>query len=203
MDRELLIEIGVEELPASWMPGLTRQLAERLEARLKEFRIAPGAPIESFSTPRRLTARVRASPNARTISTRRSPARRCRPRSARTASHRPAALGFARKQGVAFEQLTRAKARRRASTSRIQKHERGRSAVDTLPDVLGGLLRDLAVPEADALGRAARRRPGRAAVRPSDPLAAVPLRRPRRAVHDRPFRRCRQVARCRTSSRVR
>ena len=58
MDRELLIEIGVEELPAAWMPGLTRQLAERLDARLKEFRIAPGAPIESFSTPRRLTARV-------------------------------------------------------------------------------------------------------------------------------------------------
>ena len=58
MDRELLIEIGVEELPASWMPGLTRQLADRLGARLTEFRIAPGAPIESFSTPRRLTARI-------------------------------------------------------------------------------------------------------------------------------------------------
>jgi glycyl-tRNA synthetase beta subunit len=31
MERELLIEIGVEELPAGWMPGLTRQVAERLE----------------------------------------------------------------------------------------------------------------------------------------------------------------------------
>ena len=31
MDRELLIEIGVEELPAAWLPGLTRQLAERLD----------------------------------------------------------------------------------------------------------------------------------------------------------------------------
>ena len=58
MDRELLIEIGVEELPASWMPGLTRQLRERLEARLQEFRIAPGAAIETFCTPRRLTARI-------------------------------------------------------------------------------------------------------------------------------------------------
>ena len=38
MDRELLIEIGVEELPAAWLPGLTRQLAERLTARLKEMR---------------------------------------------------------------------------------------------------------------------------------------------------------------------
>ena len=37
MDRELLLEIGVEELPASWLPGLTRQLAERLDARLSEM----------------------------------------------------------------------------------------------------------------------------------------------------------------------
>ena len=58
MDRELLIEIGVEELPAAWLPALTRQLAERVGARLTEYRIAPGAPIESFSTPRRLTAHV-------------------------------------------------------------------------------------------------------------------------------------------------
>ena len=58
MDRELLIEIGVEELPAAWMPSLTRQLGERLTARLNELRIAPMAPVESFSTPRRLTVRV-------------------------------------------------------------------------------------------------------------------------------------------------
>ena len=28
MDRELLIEIGVEEVPASWLPPLTTQLAQ-------------------------------------------------------------------------------------------------------------------------------------------------------------------------------
>jgi len=27
MDRELLLEIGVEEMPASWLPALTTQLA--------------------------------------------------------------------------------------------------------------------------------------------------------------------------------
>ena len=49
MDRELLIEIGVEELPAAWLPGLTRQFGERVEARLKDARIAPGAPVESYA----------------------------------------------------------------------------------------------------------------------------------------------------------
>ena len=58
MDRELLIEIGVEELPASWLPGLTTQIAARLDARLKELRLPPAAAIESYSTPRRLTVCV-------------------------------------------------------------------------------------------------------------------------------------------------
>jgi len=35
MDRELLIEIGCEEIPASWLPGLTSQVALHLDARLK------------------------------------------------------------------------------------------------------------------------------------------------------------------------
>ena len=58
MDRELLIEIGCEEIPASWLPDLTSQLARKLEARLKEFRLEAQDPPESFSTPRRLTVRV-------------------------------------------------------------------------------------------------------------------------------------------------
>ena len=146
MDRELLIEIGVEELPASWMPGLTRQLRERLEARLQEFRIAPGAAVETFCTPRRLTARIariaeRQDDLDETIT---GP-----PVSAafgKDGQPSPAALGFARKQGVAFEQLTRAKTPKGEYLA-FQKHERGRSAVDALPDVLTGLLRDLPFPK--------------------------------------------------------
>jgi glycyl-tRNA synthetase beta chain len=146
MDRELLIEIGVEELPASWMPRLTRQLAERLEARLKEFRIAPGAPVESFSTPRRLTARV-----AR-IAERQDDLDEMitgPPVSAafdKEGQPTPAAVGFAKKQGVAFEQLTRAQTPKGEYLA-FQKHVRGRSAVDALPEILGGLLRDLTFPK--------------------------------------------------------
>jgi glycyl-tRNA synthetase beta chain len=146
MDRELLIEIGVEELPASWMPGLTRQLAERLDARLKEFRIAPGALVESFSTPRRLTARVagiaeRQEDLDETVT---GPA--VAAAFDKNGQPTPAALGFAKKQGVPFEQLTRAQTPKGEYLA-FQKHQRGRSAVDTLPDILGALLRDLAFPK--------------------------------------------------------
>jgi glycyl-tRNA synthetase beta chain len=146
MDRELLIEIGVEELPASWMPGLTRQLAERLDARLKEFRIPPTAPVESFSTPRRLTARVAG------IAERQDDLDEVitgPPVSAafdKEGQPTPAALGFAKKQGVPFAEITRATTPKGEYLA-YQKHQRGRSAVDTLPDMLAGLLRDLAFPK--------------------------------------------------------
>ena len=146
MDRELIIEIGVEELPASWLPNLTRQMAERVEARLKDLRIAPGAPVESFSTPRRLTARV-----AR-IAERQDDLDEVLtgpPVSAafgKDGQPTPAALGFARKNGVGFEQLTRAQTPKGEYLA-YRRQQRGRSAVDTLPDVMAGVLRDLAFPK--------------------------------------------------------
>jgi glycyl-tRNA synthetase beta chain len=146
MDREVLLEIGVEELPAAWLPGLTRQLAARLDARLQEYRIGAGAPIESFSTPRRLTARVakiaeRQEDLEETVS---GP-----PVSAAIGPDgrpTPAALGFAKKQGVAFEDLTRTRTARGEYLA-YRKRVRGKSAVDTLPGLLAGLLRDLSFPK--------------------------------------------------------
>ena len=58
MDRELLLEIGCEELPARWLPALTIQLGEAVAAELAGRRLALETPVETFSTPRRLTARV-------------------------------------------------------------------------------------------------------------------------------------------------
>src|SRR5918995_932350 len=147
MDRELLIEIGVEELPAAWMPGLPRQLAERLEARLKEFRIAPGAPVETFSTPRRLTARlgkiaerqedleevVTGPPVSAAFGADGQPT--------------PAAMGFAKKHGVTVDELGRAQQSGRGAYLTYLKRQRGKSAIDTLPDVFGGVLRDLSFPK--------------------------------------------------------
>src|SRR5689334_3685021 len=107
MERELLIEIGVEELPAAWLPGLTKQLAEKVDARLRAMRMPPDGPVESYATPRRLAVRVggmaeRQEDLDETIT---GP-----PVSAAfnaAGEPTPAALGFARKQGVAFEALER------------------------------------------------------------------------------------------------
>jgi len=147
VDRELLLEIGVEELPAAWLPGLTKQLSEKLLARLKEMRLTPDVAVESFSTPRRLTARIGRMPERQedldeTIT---GP-----PVSAAfnaAGAPTPAGLGFAKKQGVPFEVLERVKTDKGEYLA-VRKHVRGKSTVDALPELLGSLLRDLAFPKA-------------------------------------------------------
>jgi glycyl-tRNA synthetase beta chain len=146
MDRELLLEIGVEELPASWLPALTKQMAEKLEARLKEMRLTPDVKVETFSTPRRLTACVGRMPERQEdfdetvtgppVSAAFNPA----------GEPTPAALGFAKKQEVAFESLERVETPKGTYLA-VRKHHRGKSTVDVLPELLGGLLRDLAFPK--------------------------------------------------------
>src|SRR6266508_202118 len=66
MDRELLLEIGCEELPASWLPGLTNDVGEIVARERREQRLAPEAPAETYSTPRRLTVRISRIPDRQT-----------------------------------------------------------------------------------------------------------------------------------------
>ena len=146
MDRELLLEIGVEELPAAWLPGLTTQLAEKLQAGLKEMRLTPDVPVESFGTPRRLTARVGRMPERQEDLDESITGPPVSAAFNAAGEPTPAALGFARKQGVAFEALERVRTEKGEYLA-ARKHHRGRSTVDALPALLGSLLRDLTFPK--------------------------------------------------------
>ena len=146
MDRELLLEIGVEEMPASWLPGLTAELAVKLDARLKEIGLPSKTSIESHSTPRRLAACV---PELVDRQEDREERLMGPPVSAAfDADGHPtnAGLGFARKLGVDFdviEQLDTPKGKYLSYLKRI----RGRATVDVLPEVLAKVLRDLTFPK--------------------------------------------------------
>jgi glycyl-tRNA synthetase beta chain len=147
MDRELLLEIGVEELPAAWLPALTVQMAEKLEARLKELRLRPDVKVETFSTPRRLTACVGRMPERQedTDETITGP-----PVSAAfnaAGEPTPAALGFAKKQNVPFWTPLERVETPKGTYLAVRKHHRGHSTVDVLPELLAGLLRDFAFPK--------------------------------------------------------
>jgi glycyl-tRNA synthetase beta chain len=146
MERELLLEIGCEELPASWLVPLAGQLAERVRARLVEFRLATDVPIEAHATPRRLAA---VAPRIAERQTDLEETVSGPPVSAAFAldgTPTPAALGFARKNGVEVGDLTRLETPKGIYLGFV-KRQRGRTAVDVLPDLLAGVLRDLSFPK--------------------------------------------------------
>jgi glycyl-tRNA synthetase beta chain len=146
MDRELLLEIGTEEIPASWLPGLTTQLGSVLEAKLKEARLSTDEPIETFSTPRRLTVR-----SAR-ISERQTDLEELvtgPPVSAAFGADgqlTPAGAGFVKKQNATEDQIERVKTPKGEYIG-IRKHQRGKAAVDVLPEVLANVLRGMSFPK--------------------------------------------------------
>ena len=146
MNRELLLEIGCEELPASWLPGLTNQIGEIVAAQLREHRLSLESPAETFSTPRRLTVRI-----AR-LSERQADLEELvngPPVSAGfTSAGTPtrAAAGFAAKQGVDVSELERVTTPKGEYLA-YRRRQRGRATVDVLPDVLVGTLRGLTFPK--------------------------------------------------------
>src|SRR6266849_3096974 len=146
MDRELLLEIGCEELPASWLPDLTNQVGEMVEAQLRAHRLPPESPVETYSTPRRLTVRIVRIPerqsdleelvNGPPVSAAFTP----------DGTPTPAAIGFATKQGVEVGALERVQTPKGEYLA-FRRKQRGKAAVDVLPGVLGGVLRGLAFPK--------------------------------------------------------
>ncbi len=146
MDRELLLEIGTEEIPASWLPGLTAQLGQVLEARLKELRLTADEPIETFSTPRRLTVRSAKIAERQTDLEELVTGPPVSAAIDKDGKLTPAGAGFAKKQGVPDDQIERVKTPKGEYIG-VRKHQRGRATVDVLPNVLTGLLRSMTFPK--------------------------------------------------------
>ena len=144
--KELFLEIGCEEMPASWLPSLTRQLGDHFGTRLDAARLTCERPFRTFSTPRRLGLSVRGVAARQTdlAETVTGP-----PVSASfDAGGTPtrAAEGFARKQGVdvtALATIETAKGKYLA----YHRRQRGGTARRILPGVLAATLRDLAFPK--------------------------------------------------------
>ena len=145
--RELLLEIGCEEMPASWIPGIEKQLAARLAARLEELRMEHRTPVRTFAGPRRLVATVaelaeRQSDLEETVTG--PPVR-----AAFDANGEPtrSALGFARKQGVDVAALARVQTPKGEYLA-CHRRQAGEATRSVLGGVLAATLRDLAFPKA-------------------------------------------------------
>lgn len=104
MGKELLLEIGTEEIPAAFLPKALKDMEEMIRQALEESRI-PCGEIRTMGTPRRLVVTVAsvAERQEDRIVEKLGPARRVAFDTEGNPS--PAALGFARGQGIPVSAL--------------------------------------------------------------------------------------------------
>ncbi|MCM2255719.1 MAG: glycine--tRNA ligase subunit beta [Vicinamibacteria bacterium] len=149
---ELLIEIGFEEMPASWLPGLGEGLASSF-ASLREKHGLSGdggsSDVRVMWGPRRLALGAGVSERQADADTLVwGPALKAAKDA--TGAWTKAADGFAKKNGVAPEALlTRAKDANKPDELNLLfvKAVPGRPAGEVLPELLAALLRSLAFPK--------------------------------------------------------
>lgn len=143
--QDLLFEVGMAEVPARFLPGTLEQLAAGLAAALQRARLS-WTGMKTYGAPRRAAVLV-GGLDAR------QPDRETEVRgpSARAAfgadgQYTPAALGFARAQGVRPESLVRREAAPGQEYVYALRREPGRPTRELLPALLAGVLGDLQFP---------------------------------------------------------
>jgi glycyl-tRNA synthetase beta chain len=145
MSRDLLFEIGVEELPAGYILPALEQLEAGAAAGLDELRLAHG-PVRTSATPRRLALRVEAvadrQPDRDEVV--QGPAARV----AWDAEGKPtkALLGFCSGRGVDPADVRRVETPK-GEYVEVTVHQPGKPAADVLPALLAGLAVKLAFPK--------------------------------------------------------
>ena len=140
MAKDLLLEIGTEEVPAHVMPGVLAQLKERAEKAFQENRIA-FASVRTLGTPRRMALLVKdlAEKQADVTSENRGPSVKI----AFDADGKPtkAVQGFARGQHVAPEDLVE-----KDGYVYAVVHETGKETAELLKTLLPELICALSFP---------------------------------------------------------
>jgi glycyl-tRNA synthetase beta chain len=144
--RDLLIEIGTEELPPKTLPTLERTLAEGLRTRLTQAGLTFGA-IESFATPRRLAVHVRKLPVRQPdqILKRRGPPL-AQAFDASGAATR-AAAGFAQSNGTTVEALGRERDAKGIEYLSFEGTKSGAATVTLIPALVQQSLDALPIPK--------------------------------------------------------
>lgn len=138
--EKLLFEIGTEEIPAKFMPGILKQLKELAAAKMQELRI-PFEDITVYGTPRRMTfiAEGVAETQADVVVEAKGPSVKIAYVSGAPSK---AAQGFARGQGVDVKDLVV-----RDNYVYAVKHLAGQPVVELLPGLLMDILTSLSFPK--------------------------------------------------------
>lgn len=138
--EKLLFEIGTEEIPAKFMPGILKQLKELAAAKMQELRI-PFEDITVYGTPRRMAfiAGGVAETQSDVVVEAKGPSVKIAYVSGAPSK---AAQGFARGQGVDVKDLVV-----RDNYVYAVKHLAGQPVIELLPGLLMDILTSLSFPK--------------------------------------------------------
>jgi len=146
--RELLMEIGLEELPASWLPGATRALGEGLAAALAEARLDVSGAVQTWSTPRRLVVRITGVAERQADREEVLTGPPVTAAFAADGTPTPAATGFAKRNGVEVSALERIEVpEKKGVYLAVRVRHEGRAALEVLPSVVATTLRGMPFPK--------------------------------------------------------
>ena len=145
MAKDLLFEIGVEEIPASYIPPAINQLAEALEKELHAGRLS-FASLRTFATPRRLAVIVSQVADRQEDVEKDVVGPSARAAFAEDGTPTKAAIGFARSKGVDVADL---EVRDTGGGDYVHVHivDQGRPSDEVLPEMLRAALDSLSFPK--------------------------------------------------------
>ena len=142
MTKELLFEIGTEEIPARFMPSALKQLEEEAKKLFAENRISYHS-LRAMGTPRRLVLHGVGFEEMTRAETKESKGPSLAVAFDSDGKATRAAEGFARGQGIPAEQLTT-----RDGYIWAEVHQEGKNVVEVLPELLITLIQKLNFPKA-------------------------------------------------------
>lgn len=147
MSRDLLLEIGAEELPASFVVHALDVMKATAGKLLEAARIVPAGEIRTHGTPRRLALVIPGLPDAQPD---RKETVMGPPASAGVkpdGSFTPAAEGFAKKQGATIDAV-RVVETPKGKYLAVDVEEKGRPTAEVLPALLAQLCEKITFPKA-------------------------------------------------------
>jgi glycyl-tRNA synthetase beta chain len=133
--RDILLEIGTEEIPARFMPAALKSIKEITEKALDEARISHGELV-SHATPRRLAVIVSDASDMQADEVREVFGPPKQAAYAPDGSLTKAALGFARSQGIDPEKLEVKPKEGKGEYLCGVVEDKGKAVVEILPDLL-------------------------------------------------------------------
>ncbi|MEN6389430.1 MAG: glycine--tRNA ligase subunit beta [Syntrophomonas sp.] len=143
--RDLLLEIGVEEIPSAYMPSAVQSLKELVAQKLGEARLSY-EEVSGYGTPRRLVLLVKGLVECQedAVIENRGPKKNI----AFDKEGQPskAGLGFARAQGLEFSDLLVREVDGVEYLFAVKK-ESGKDSMDLLPDILHNVINSIPFPK--------------------------------------------------------